>query len=98
MDLLSFLQNWYSEQCNGDWEHSYGIKIDTLDNPGWSVEIDLEDTDLGSKSFNTIRLNHSDGNWIHCRVEDSVFKGRGGPRNLEDILKVFHDWALEYTK
>ena len=32
------LQKWYKSQCNGDWEHSFGIKIETLDNPGW-IEI-----------------------------------------------------------
>jgi len=33
-NLLQFLQEWYLEQCNGDWEHEFGIKIETLDNPG----------------------------------------------------------------
>ena len=41
---LDFLQQWYAEQCNGDWEHEFGIKIETLDNPGWSLEIDLAKT------------------------------------------------------
>jgi hypothetical protein len=30
---------WYTKQCNGDWEHSYGIRIDTIDNPGWSLTL-----------------------------------------------------------
>ena len=36
--------DWYLSQCNGDWEHAYGVKIDTLDNPGWTLEV--EDTVL----------------------------------------------------
>ncbi|MFD5200063.1 Imm53 family immunity protein [Streptomyces sp. NPDC058375] len=28
------LQGWYSAQCNEDWEHEWGGKIETLDNPG----------------------------------------------------------------
>lgn len=44
MDTLQELQRWYRSQCNGDWEHSYGVKIDTLDNPGWSVTVELADT------------------------------------------------------
>jgi hypothetical protein len=32
---LNELQVWYGAQCNGSWEHTYGIKIETLDNPGW---------------------------------------------------------------
>ena len=32
MDLLIWLQNWNQNHCDGDWEHLYGVKIDTLDN------------------------------------------------------------------
>lgn len=44
--VLNWLQAWYADQCNEDWEHEWGVKIETLDNPGWSVSIDLEETDL----------------------------------------------------
>jgi hypothetical protein len=46
-DELARLRAWYSARCDGNWEHEHGVKIDTLDNPGWSVVIDLEGTDLG---------------------------------------------------
>ncbi|BFV59917.1 hypothetical protein KCMC57_up50210 [Kitasatospora sp. CMC57] len=46
LDPLGFLTAWYTAQCDGDWEHEYGIRIETLDNPGWSVEVDLEGTGL----------------------------------------------------
>lgn len=38
------LAAWFAKQCNGDWEHSHGIKISTTDNPGWMVEISLTGT------------------------------------------------------
>jgi hypothetical protein len=41
---LSILENWYSPQCNGHWEHGFGVRISTIDNPGWSADIDLHDT------------------------------------------------------
>ncbi len=34
MDLLTWVQRWYLDQCDGEWEHEWGVKIDTLDNPG----------------------------------------------------------------
>ncbi|WP_203237204.1 Imm53 family immunity protein [Streptomyces gilvosporeus] len=37
LDPLSSLTAWYTSQCDGGWEHEYGIRIETLDNPGWSV-------------------------------------------------------------
>jgi hypothetical protein len=46
MDIIARLQNWYAAQCDGNWEHAWGIKIDTLDNPGWTVTIYLHDTPL----------------------------------------------------
>jgi hypothetical protein len=26
---VSALERWYVSPCDGDWEHSYGIRIDT---------------------------------------------------------------------
>lgn len=38
------IDQWHKSNCNGDWEHSYGVTIETLDNPGWWVKIDLAET------------------------------------------------------
>jgi hypothetical protein len=40
-----WLLKWYKSHCNGDWEHGRGIHLDTIDNPGWSLSINLEDTE-----------------------------------------------------
>jgi hypothetical protein len=37
--LIKWIQQWYVSQCDGDWEHECGIKITTLDNPGWDIKI-----------------------------------------------------------
>ena len=44
MNLFEWLSKWYSSMCVDEWEHFYGIKIETLDNPGWIVTIDLLET------------------------------------------------------
>jgi hypothetical protein len=46
MDPLTQLERWYLSQCDGDWEHTHGIVIGTLDNAGWSLTIDLLETPL----------------------------------------------------
>jgi hypothetical protein len=94
MNTLIELQQWYRSQCNGDWEHSYGIKIDTLDNPGWSVTIELTDTDLADRSFIEVQRPH-EIDWIHCRVRDRKFEGHGGPLMLDEVLRIFLAWATE---
>ena len=38
--ILLRLQRWYVSRCDGEWEHGMGVRIETLDNPGWQVVID----------------------------------------------------------
>lgn len=91
--MLKWLEKWYLSNCDGDWEHCYQVKIGTLDNPGWTVNIDLIDTDLEDKTFNKIKRDFGDNDWIICYVKDNVFRGDGSPDKLEEILKIFKEWA-----
>jgi len=72
--LIEDLQTWYEAQCDGDWEHDYGVSITTLDNPGWGVKINLYGTILENKVFEEIVLEDGQG-WIDCRVIDNQFRG-----------------------
>jgi hypothetical protein len=95
MNALRWLQEWYIQNCDGDWEHCYGIKIGTLDNPGWFIDIDLVDTYLEDEKFEKIVLQRSENDWIHCHIVDGVFKGGGGPLNLEEIIEIFQNWCFD---
>ena len=90
---LDALQSWYQMQCDGEWEHQYGIEIETLDNPGWAVEVDLAGTKLSGKSLPEMTAERSETDWFRCSVEAGRFKGFGGPTNLTEILEVFLGWA-----
>ncbi len=46
MNVFQYVKEWYKENCDGDWEHQYGASINTLDNPGWEVRVDLAFTEL----------------------------------------------------
>jgi hypothetical protein len=99
MDTLRELQSWYLSQCNDDWEHTYGVSVGTLDNPGWSLTIDLTGTKLSGKAFEGRRYGvddkaHPIGNdWLHCKVERNKFVAHGGPEKLEEMINVFLDWS-----
>ena len=95
MNTLQELQQWYRSQCDGDWEHTYGVKIDTLDNPGWSVTIELIDTALADRPFTDVQRLEHETDWMRCRTKDGKFEGRGGPLMLEEILRVFLAWATD---
>jgi len=93
-DVLIELQQWYVSNCNSDWEHTFGCRIGTLDNPGWYVEIDVEDTRMETIPFSEVDArNRSDIDWVFCKLEAKTFKGYGGPANLEEVLDIFLDWV-----
>jgi len=83
------IQNWYLSQCNGEWEHSYGVAIDTLDNPGWVVKIDLNKTPWEKAHFEELKFERAPDDWVRCLKEDAQFKGYGDSQKLELILNHF---------
>lgn len=93
MDIIEWLENWYSQNCNGDWEHVYGVKIENIDNPGWLVKIGLRDTALENKKFNKIQYDNGDADWLLCMVKEGAFHGAGDGHKLRTILGVFKNWA-----
>lgn len=93
MDTLDWLAKWYLSMCDGEWEHSYGIRIDTLDNPGWSVQIDLSEGNIDEISFEAVSNCTDDSNWMHCEVKDGKFCGRGDPTKLDAIIEVFRSYC-----
>lgn len=92
MSRLAEIAQWYISNCDGEWEHQYGLKIGTLDNPGWSVVINLDETNLNGKAFQRIEDHQSPDSWIVCWVEANTFHGVGDPARLEEILGIFLDW------
>jgi hypothetical protein len=109
-NLLTWLQEWYFAQCGDEntvaetvadepYQWAHGIKIDTLDNPGWTIKIDLANTLLHTKPFNKVEVDNDDpddGNdWYMCHVEDKVFYAHCGPLHLTTVIGIFKDWASE---
>lgn len=93
-DVLGWLMAWYRSHCDGEWEHSFGIKIRTLDNPGWSVVIDLAGTGMEGLDFPSREYNYDhETDWWLCRTENNTFMGVGSPSNLGTIIEVFRDWV-----
>lgn len=91
---LARLADWFHAQCDGDWEHGCGFRIETLDNPGWFVRIELEGTSLEDVVFEvTEDQSQHESERLRCWKEGAVFKIACGPGRLEDALRVFLDWA-----
>ncbi len=92
-DDFAWLQQWYQIHCDGDWEHGSGIHLGTIDNPGWSLTINLEDTELENKRFLQVDINRSDKDWVFCQIKNVKFEGRCGVCNLSEVLSIFREWV-----
>src|SRR5262245_64058281 len=73
-NILSWLQSWFYENCDGDWEHNTNVKIVNLDNPGWSIFINLEGTSLEDKKFDQFKDYRNENDWVYCTVESKMLK------------------------
>jgi hypothetical protein len=93
IDNLEWLQWYYFDLCNGDWEHTYGIKINAVEE-GWTLSIDIADT-----TFEDFEYDHVDTENYHCWLESRVFKGTGDRDTLDEMIGEFRRWmAVVYTK
>jgi hypothetical protein len=99
MPVLADLAAWYAAHCDGEWEHRYGISIQSTDNPGWWVKIDTRGTALHGRAFVPVAEGVDAGGfqtgprWLSCRVRDEVWHGAGDEGRLEEILSRFLAWT-----
>jgi len=92
-DLLSRLEDWYRAQCDGEWEHDFGIQLESLDNPGWWLRVDLAATPFENRPLEARTIERSERDWVQVKLEDGRFHAAGGPGNLTEILTAFLDWV-----
>lgn len=93
---LQKLQDWYASRCNGEWELTYGMTIETINIPGWRIMIDLEETGLSGSDFEEI-TRHKEGEvqYIHCSIINNQFIGICAPQKLDETVQIFLDGADE---
>jgi hypothetical protein len=94
---LDYLVEWFSQHCDGDWEHDLGITIATLDNPGWSVDVRIADTDLEGPSTDWHKDETNENTWVHWRSTGQMFEARCGPDDLTRALAAFRSFASGAT-
>lgn len=93
--VLEWLQSWYSSQCDGDWEHEWGVTVETTDNPGWFVKINLEETELADREHPHQRVTRDERDWVMAWTSEQTFHIACGPGNLTEGLSLFRIWASE---
>jgi len=92
-DDLRWLEGWYASQCNSTWEHSRGITIETLDNPGWLLTVDLAETSLEARQMSPVRLRAADNDWMEYEIVDGQFRAAGDAGKLAALIHAFREFA-----
>lgn len=97
-DTLARIERWYASCCDGTWEHGFGLRIETIDNPGWRIDIDLRGTPLFRQPYDELSIDRSGADWLRCRVRNDRFEGFGGPGNLKELIDRFLAWATQQAQ
>lgn len=92
MENLGWIEEWYASHCDGEWEHQFGVQLETIDNPGWSLRIELRGTSHQGLTQSWQQLNRTEVNWIHWCVSGDRFIGYCGARNLTELIQIAHDY------
>ena len=97
INLIKWLSEWYLNNCDNDWEHDYGVKIDTLDNPGWTVVIDIENTGVNIENRPWQTFEYSSTDWYYYKIENGKYEASGDPTKLERLILIFKDLVEKKT-
>ena len=89
LDILSRLEAWFKAECDGEWEHNYGINIETSDNPGWIIKIDLSETSLFGLGSAEKRCDVSEKDWINVKISELIFEGSCSAGKLLELIDEF---------
>ena len=95
IDPIVAISSWYSEHCNGDWEHQYGLEISTLDNPGWFIEIDIQGTELEGRRSDRFSVSEESDSWLQYWSDGKKFCVACGPKALKSGLAYAAEFLRE---
>jgi Immunity protein 53 len=93
------ITGWYQSHCDDSWEHQYGIRLETLDNPGWHLTVDLIHTDLQGRTMADVcegvspEEHPTAARWIHCFVRNNKFEGACDPTQVARLFETFTQFS-----
>ena len=62
--------------------------------PGWHIIIDIRDTCLAERECSKVSIQREEENdWLIYWVQGEKFISTCGPKNLEEVINLFLNWA-----
>jgi hypothetical protein len=89
MTNIIWLQNWFHSQCDEDWEHEHQIVIQTIDNPGWNLIIDINDTIWKDLNTSWVFFENNETDWYGYKCENGIFNASGDLKKLDFLINLF---------
>ena len=93
MEIINWIEDWYLSQCDGDWEHEFGVEISNCDNPGWNVKIDLRYTPYEDFTKEWELVEKGENDWYGVKIENAVYDAAGDPKKLKFLLDGFREFV-----
>jgi hypothetical protein len=91
-DGLGALQAWFAAHCDGNWEQEYGVTIQTVEEPGWELRVDLVGTRLEGTALPRQAVARAE-DWCEMWCDGFTFYAVGGPHDLDELLASFVSFA-----
>ena len=97
VDLSSIIE-WYKLNCDGDWEQTYGVMLQTLDNPGWMLSVDLKNTGVDFAPEVLLmegcdeQRHPQEDSWIDCQIDELGYRGASDINQLSRLVDVFTEF------
>ncbi len=92
-----WLMYWFWSQCNGDWEHEYGIVLDTTSEGKWKLDISISNSILDGVEFISNDFIANAGNEVECKFDNQSLVVYADTQNIIRVLQSFRAWAEPYT-
>ena len=86
--MIEGLMRWYIDRCDGEWEHKNGFTIESTDNPGVIIRLDLTERDpLPGQPDRVIRSEgEGTSEWLDLRVRGGQLVGFASPILLPQLM------------
>ncbi|MDN3492690.1 immunity 53 family protein [Winogradskyella bathintestinalis] len=92
MEILEWIQHWFKENADGEWEKGDAIQITTLDDPlGWDVEIDISNTSIANLDIKWILNENGKQDWYGVKIQNKRFRAAGDAKKLTFLLGLFRE-------
>ncbi|MFC5268513.1 Imm53 family immunity protein [Kribbella qitaiheensis] len=69
------------------------MALSPLDNPGWVLDVRIEDTELEGVVVDWHKIDDSEQSWIYWRSTGSMFEARCGSGDLTRALDAFREFV-----